>query len=73
LSALADELHYSVPGMHCAHCERAVRTEVLLVDGVEGVDVDLESKIVVVHGEQLDDVAVHGAIDEAGYEAARRA
>ncbi|MES1246532.1 MAG: heavy metal-associated domain-containing protein [Actinomycetota bacterium] len=65
-----EELTYSVPGMHCAHCERAVSDELSAVAGVSAVEVDLETKRVVVHGEALDDAALRAAIDEAGYEAA---
>ena len=61
---------YSVPGMHCAHCEAAVARELNAVDGVEAVDVDLESKRVTVKGQGLDDAALRAAIDEAGYEVA---
>jgi copper chaperone len=60
---------YSVPGMHCAHCERAVSEELSAVAGVESVVVDLETKRVVVRGRALDDAALRAAIDEAGYEA----
>ena len=63
------ELTYSVPGMHCAHCERAVNEELAAVPGVESVDVDLERKLVVVRGERLDDALLRAAIGEAGYEA----
>lgn len=65
-----DEVIYSVPGMSCAHCERAVSGELSAVVGVESVDVDLESKLVVVRGSALDDAALRAAIDEAGYEVA---
>jgi copper chaperone CopZ len=61
---------YSVPGMSCAHCEAAVSEELRLVDGVTGVEVDLETKRVAVHGDSLDDARLRAAIDEAGYEAA---
>jgi copper chaperone len=64
------DLTYSVPGMSCAHCKAAVTEEVSGVAGVDSVDVDLDTKLVVVHGEQLDDAAIRAAIDEAGYEAA---
>ena len=64
------EIIYSVPGMHCAHCERAVAGELLAVHGVETVDVDLATKRVVVNGAGLDDDALRAAIEEAGYEAA---
>ena len=60
---------YSVPDMHCDHCKAAVAREVEAVVGVERVDVDLDSKIVTVTGTQLDNGALHAAIDEAGYEA----
>lgn len=65
-----EELTYSVPGMHCAHCERAVSDELSAVAGVESVSVDLETKRVVVSGGALDDAALRAAIEEAGYEAA---
>jgi len=65
----ADELDYVVAGMTCTHCTVAVSTEVARVPGVEGVDVDLETKRVRVRGRALDDAAVIGAIDEAGYDA----
>jgi copper chaperone CopZ len=56
--------------MHCAHCERAVREEVAAVAGVSSVDVDLETKLVAVSGDGLDENAIRAAIEEAGYEAA---
>ena len=61
---------YVVPGMHCSHCEAAVRAEVSAVPGVESVEVDLETKRVDVTAEPLDDAAIRTAIEEAGYEAA---
>jgi copper chaperone CopZ len=61
---------YTVPAMHCGHCERAVKEEVGAVPGVTDVDVDLETKLVRVTGQFLDDAAVRAAIEEAGYEAA---
>ena len=63
-------LTYVVAGMHCAHCERAVAAELGRVAGVESVDVDLDTKLVVVRGESLDDSDLRAAIEEAGYEAA---
>ena len=61
---------YTVPGMSCGHCEQAVTEEVSKVPGVATVDVDLETKLVLVGGEGLDDAALREAIEEAGYEAA---
>jgi copper chaperone len=64
------ERTYSVPGMHCAHCERAVKQEIGAVAGVDSVDVDLDTKRVLVHGHDLDDAELRSAIEEAGYTAA---
>jgi copper chaperone len=64
------ELTYTVPAMHCGHCTAAVEREVSAVPGVESVAADLETKLVVVRGENLDDAALREAIDEAGYTAA---
>jgi copper chaperone CopZ len=61
---------YTVPGMSCEHCKAAVHDELAAVAGVSAVEVDLESKLVVVRGDDLDDTALRAAIDEAGYEAA---
>jgi copper chaperone len=63
------ELVYSVPDMHCGNCTSAVDRELRLVRGVHDVDVDLETKRVVVRGDGLDDRALRAAIEEAGYEA----
>ncbi len=64
------ELTYTVPAMHCGHCKAAVEREVGQVPGVREVNVDLDTKLVVVRGDGLDDAALREAIDEAGYEAA---
>ena len=61
---------YTVPGMSCGHCKAAVTEEVSRVAGVASVDVDLDTKLVVVRGTSLDDASLRAAIDEAGYEAA---
>ena len=63
------ELSYSVAGMSCGHCKAAVTEEVEQVAGVDAVEVDLDSKRVVVRGEEVSDDAVRAAIREAGYEA----
>jgi copper chaperone CopZ len=66
-----NEITYSVPGMSCGHCQAAITAEVNAVAGVDSVDVDLETKLVRIAGESLDDAALVAAIDEAGYEATR--
>jgi copper chaperone len=67
--AAAEELSYRVDGMSCRHCQVAVSGEVGRLAGVRSVEVDLESKLVRVSGERLDDAALRAAIDEAGYDA----
>ena len=64
-------LTFSAPGISCGHCQVAIAREVTRVPGVAAVDVDLDTKLVRVSGEGLDDAALIAAIDEAGYEAAR--
>jgi copper chaperone len=63
------EITYLVPDMSCSHCEHAVSQELSGVAGVGSVRVDLETKEVVVSGENLDDATLRAAIEEAGYEA----
>ena len=63
-------LTFSVPGMTCGHCEASVKKEVGAVTGVTGVDVDLETKDVVVTGSSLDRDTLVAAIDEAGFDVA---
>jgi copper chaperone len=63
------EITYTVRDMSCGHCEQAVSSELSAVDGVDAVDVDLDTKLVTVRGHDLDDHALRAAIAEAGYEA----
>jgi copper chaperone len=66
---MTEAITYTVPGMHCGHCELAVTEELSAVAGVEAVDVDLGAKLVTVRGDGLSDEALRAAIEEAGYEA----
>lgn len=61
---------YVVKGMTCGHCVMSVTEEVEQVPGVSGVDVDLDTGRVVVHGDGFSDEAIRDAVDEAGYEVA---
>ncbi len=70
MTGMTETRAYSVPGLSCAHCERAVTEELRGVQGVIEVVVNLETKRVAVTGDALDDDALRGAIDAAGYEAA---
>lgn len=65
------DITYRVPGMSCGHCRAAITAEVTAVAGVDSVEVDLDTKLVRITGENLDDAALLAAIDEAGYEATR--
>ncbi len=59
---------YSVTGMTCDHCVRAVTTEVSALPGVTAVVVDLPAGAVTVTSEsQVDLDALRAAVDEAGY------
>ena len=65
----SETITYTVPGMSCGHCERAVTGELSAVEGVDAVAVDLQTKLVTVTGAPLDDATLRAAIEEAGYEA----
>lgn len=66
---MSEAITYTVPGMTCGHCTKAVGGELRSVPGVEEVTVDLGTKVVTVRGLGLDDRLLRAAIDEAGYEA----
>jgi copper chaperone len=68
--AVSETVMYTVPAIHCEHCAMSIREEVSEVEGVDTVDVDLESKVVSISGRELDHAALRAAIAEAGYEAA---
>jgi copper chaperone len=62
---------YTVTGMTCEHCVASVTEEISELPGVHGVAVDLPTGAVTVTSEQpLDDAAMRGAVEEAGYELA---
>lgn len=63
------EATYSVSGMTCDHCVRAVQSEVGKVPGVASVAVDLAAGRVTVQSEgPVDSAAVRAAVEEAGFE-----
>jgi copper chaperone len=62
---------YTVTGMTCEHCVRAVTGELTALPGVADVRVDLGTGAVTVTSDaRLPDDAVRAAVDEAGYELA---
>jgi copper chaperone CopZ len=59
---------FTVNGMTCAHCERAITQEISAVDGVASVTVDVTSGTVTVTATQpVDRADLAAAVDEAGY------
>lgn len=67
---MSEVVTYSVPAIHCDRCATSIRGEVSEVEGVEQIDVDLDSKVVTIRGRALSDERLRAAIEEAGYEAA---
>ena len=62
---------FTVTGMSCDHCVRAVTDEVAKLPGARDVSVDLASgSLTVASSEGLDPAQVAVAVDEAGYEVA---
>ena len=67
-----DTIEYTVTGMTCEHCERAVADEVGRLDGIAGVDVSAsDGRLVVTAAQPVDDAQIVAAVEEAGYAAAR--
>ena len=59
---------YTVTGMTCGHCAASVTEEISEIDGVQGVDVVVETgAVTVTSAEPLDPAAVQAAVEEAGY------
>ncbi len=62
------ETRYTVVGMTCEHCVRAVHDELAALPGVTDVTVDLASGgVTVASAAPLEPAAVAAAVDEAGY------
>jgi copper chaperone CopZ len=61
---------YTVLGMTCEHCARAVHEEVSEVPGVSQVNVDLESGRLTISGGSVSTESVAAAVTDAGYELA---
>jgi copper chaperone CopZ len=59
---------FTVIGMTCAHCQRAVTEEITSVDGIQSVTVDLATGTVTVTASRpVECTAIAAAVDEAGY------
>ncbi|SDC06283.1 Copper chaperone CopZ [Geodermatophilus telluris] len=59
---------FTVTGMTCDHCRRAVTAEIAAVAGVETVTVDLATgTVTVTAAAPLDRADIAAAVDEAGW------
>ncbi len=60
----------NVEGMSCSHCVNAVTKAVTALEGVSGVNVDLEGKTVTVDfdADQVSLESIKEAIEEEGYD-----
>ena len=57
-----------VEGMSCGHCEKAVINSLMELEEVSDVKVNLETKEVIVEGDNLEDNKIIEKIDDAGYD-----
>jgi copper chaperone len=62
---------YSVPDISCSHCTATIERELQLIEGLESVRAELESKQVTVEVQREDVLAeVEKMLEEIGYPAA---
>ncbi|MFF6966410.1 heavy-metal-associated domain-containing protein [Streptomyces anthocyanicus] len=60
---------YAVAGMNCGHCSATLTRVIGELDGVTGVDVQLDTgRVTVTADAEPDDAAIAEVVDEAGYE-----
>ncbi|MER7767895.1 heavy-metal-associated domain-containing protein [Kitasatospora sp. NPDC096140] len=66
---MSSTITYTVSGMSCGHCEKAISEELSTLTGVTEVAADAKAGTVTVFSAApLDDEQVRAAVDEAGYE-----
>lgn len=71
---MSSTVTYTVSGMSCGHCEKAISGEVSALPGVTSVAADAGAGTVTVTAEAvLSDEQIAAAVDEAGYELVGRA
>lgn len=62
---------YNVPDVSCEHCVSAITKELTQIDGVQNVQVDLETKqVTVVADDSVAEQQIREGIDEAGFDIA---
>lgn len=65
----ATDYRYHLPDLHCESCERAVRRRLAREAQVEGVDVDLAGRQIVVHARASGlDAELRAALQSAGFQ-----
>ncbi|MEU9045565.1 MULTISPECIES: cation transporter [unclassified Kitasatospora] len=66
---MSSTITYTVSGMSCGHCEKAISEELSALAGVTEVAADAKAGTVTVSSAApLEDEQVRAAVDEAGYE-----
>ncbi|MEU6971711.1 heavy-metal-associated domain-containing protein [Kitasatospora aureofaciens] len=66
---MSSTITYTVSGMSCGHCEKAISEELSTLAGVTEVAADAQAGTVTVSSAApLEEEQVRAAIDEAGYE-----
>lgn len=68
--SMAASIVFEVEGMSCNHCVSSIKNAVSELDGIERVDVDLNSKRVTVEYsvELIDIQTIRETIEDQGYE-----
>ena len=62
------ETQFSVPDMSCGHCVASVKGALEIVEGVEGVEVSLETKLVTVRSiMELEEYDLMAAVRAVGF------
>lgn len=62
-------LTFKIEGMSCNHCANHAKQALEAIPGVTSVDIDLESKMASVFGENLVEETLFKAVSDAGYTA----
>ncbi|MER6300416.1 cation transporter [Kitasatospora sp. NPDC001539] len=66
---MSSTITYTVSGMSCGHCEKAISQELATLAGVLDVAADAQAGTVTVSSAApLDEEQIRAAVDEAGYE-----
>ena len=62
---------YNVPDVSCEHCVSAITKQLTQIDGIQNVEVDLETKkVTVVADDSVAEQQIRDGIDEAGFDIA---